>query len=104
MKYFKTLCLFLFAFQMLFLVSCGGDDCDSSTFSESIQTALTDFTAIQNAYIADPTDANCEALIKGYSDYIDNLKEWSDCANTLDDANFEETLRLAEQSADDFEC
>jgi hypothetical protein len=70
------LCFSLFTF-------CGkdgvGNNC-SNNFGTQFQSDLNAISAASTAYGNDQSQANCNALKAAYQNYVDNLRDWEECA------------------------
>lgn len=114
MKYLKSLSFFTFLIMGLILTSCGDDDdngagnvdCNSSiAVNNAIAQEVDNISTALNAWVADMSDANCDALKEAYQDYIDALQSLQDCANQAGvGAEFAQSLADAEANIANLAC
>ena len=64
----------------LFITSCGSDvECTVEDFNAKTSAAVSTYNTAVNAWNADNTDENCEALKSAGEEYIDLLKDFQGC-------------------------
>ena len=104
--------LLLFA-SILTTTGCGNNDddgdgglglCTVGLYSERVPASLEAFTTAVTAFTNDPSPANCEAYRAAAQDYLDVLREFETCTFLVDDADYQESLREAQQEVNDIEC
>jgi len=109
----KFFLLFALPFILFTVTACGGDDddggnqpgvCTTALYGERVSAALDEFTAAVTAYSNDPTTANCEAYRDAAQDYLDALREFETCTFLVDDADYQESVREAQQEVNDIDC
>jgi|GEM_PF-6978721 len=100
--------LFLYSIVISFtMTSCGKETalCSSSDFDARLNVAISDFTTAQNAWFTDPDNMQkCETFRTAYQNYINELRDLSDCAVIQGRTEFRESLDEAEADFQDFEC
>ena len=107
MKKFSTL-LFMATF-VLATIGCGGDDDPNdppagctAVFATTFNAEINAISAASQAYFADQTTENCNALKDAYNDYLDALEDWEDCANFYDQFDeWQTALNEARDSVED---
>lgn len=109
----KLFLLFALPFALFTITACGGDDddidnqtgfCTTALYGERVSAALDQFSTAVNAYANDPSTANCEAYRDAAQDYLDVLREFETCTFLVDDADYQESLREAQQEVNDIDC
>lgn len=91
---YKFICI-LTIVSALAITSCGNDgvDCDDQTALSNIASqAVTNYSNSLNTFSADPTKANCEAVIKATEQYIDDIDSIIDCVPSDQRGEFIEDL------------
>jgi len=89
------------------LSSCGKETalCSSSDFDDKYEIAINAFSSAQSDYFSDPENTEkCEAFRTAYLNYINQLRDLTDCAVIQGRADFEQSLNEAEADFEDFEC
>ena len=99
----------------LFSISCGDDDdgsnlgnvdCnDSIAVNQAIADEVDAIAQATTTWANDMTEANCQAVRDAYQAYIDELKNFQDCANQAGvGAEFAQSLADAEIAFQDWMC
>ena len=85
------------------MVSCGGDevDCNNTNFVNEVNASITAYNNAVQAFSADPTSDNCEAIKDAASDYLDAVLQFEDCTG-ID--NYQEQVTNAQNAIDDINC
>ena len=84
----KNLFVLFFLALVINFTSCKKDDkvtCDN--FALTFESELDAISTAASAYSADQSTANCNALKDAYSNYVDVLEAWEDCARSLNIMN-----------------
>jgi len=104
MKY-KKFILPLLVLSFIF-ISCGKDSVTcSNNFSSELSDEIEAFTDALTVYTMDNSSANCEAYKDAYIDYLNALKDYSDCGftgTTL--SNYNQLLEEAENEVQQIQC
>ncbi|MAU15092.1 MAG: hypothetical protein CMH46_06075 [Muricauda sp.] len=105
--------IFCIAITSSLLVSCSGDDseddissvdCQAGTWTEWIQSELTDYSNALNAYAEDPSDQNCSAFKTAAFDYLEALRDIADCVPTANKAAIDQAIDEAESEVANESC
>lgn len=100
----KSKIISLLFFIVAILVSCDDKDDDKPTCSAAwgteLQNEVNAISAAANAYIADPSAANCVAYKTAYQNYVNKLEPYGNCTaltgqNRID---FQNALQAAKDS------
>jgi len=96
--------------MVMLTTSCGSDGDDtpencSVAYSQAFEDELTNITNATQVYSTDPTPANCQAFKDAYSDYLDALEDWENCAIFYNQtAQWQQGIDAARASLDDIMC
>lgn len=109
----NLLLLFLIAIALFTATGCGNNDgdgnngpavCTTVLYSERVPAALETFTNAVTAYTNDPSTSNCEAYRNAAQGYLDVLREFETCTFLANDAEYQESVREAQQEVNDIDC
>jgi len=106
MRHLKLFGLFA-TVMMIGLSSCGKEValCSSSDFDDKYEAAINEFSIAQSAYFNDPENTEkCETFRTAYLNYINQLRDLTDCAAIQGRADFSQSLDEAEADFENFEC
>lgn len=111
----KNLFFYLFLFiALLSTAACGNDDngddpmdpgpCTSFLYTERITAVFESLNATLLTYANDPSISNCEAYRDAAQEYLDALREFETCTFLANDAEYQESVREAQQEVNDIDC
>lgn len=108
-NYLTQLMFFIGIVTMLFVTSSCSDDstsdvCNASTYDQRIMSITSSFSTAAQDYGTNPNDANCQAFLEAYGDYIDFLKEFRDCSFTVNGSDLNQVISESEAQRNDLPC